>query len=137
MRNRSATGALRVAAVAALLGAVTTVHAQRAVGVPRVPTPSIRTPVIVVPQGVPAPSLPDLKSAPVVEVPQGAVVLVPVPPRAREDRSSQNCTVAEEKCATLCYPHPQGWSSYRQCLGQFCRIEDQSCIEALVDLLGK
>lgn len=128
---------LRVAAASALIGAVTTVQAQRAVGVPHIPTPSIRTPVILVPKGTLAPSLPDLKSAPIVEVPQGPVVLVPVPPKAGEDRSSEDCTVAEEKCATLCYPQHQGWSSYRQCLGQFCKIEDQSCIEALADLLGK
>ena len=127
--------ALRCLGGTVLLIVAGTSAAQRVVEVPRIVTPGIQTPVIVVPQGAITPSLPDLKSAPVIQVPQGAVVLVPKPPPATADRSSPDCSVAEERCARFCYPSPQRWPTYRECVRQYCEIRSESCIEALANRL--
>lgn len=120
---------------AALIIVAGTSEAQRAVEVPRVVTPGIQTPVVVVPQGAITPSLPDLKGAPVVQVPQGAVVLIPKAPPVTTERSSPDCSVAEERCATFCYPLPHRWPTYRECVRQYCDIKSESCVEALANTL--
>jgi hypothetical protein len=118
-----------------LTAATNIAHTQPLVDIPRVPTSSVQMPVVVVPQGTSTTSLQNYQNVPVVVVPAGPVMLVPVPPPVKAERSYPDCTVAEERCASLCYPLPEGWASHRQCIARYCQIESQSCIEALVNHL--
>ncbi len=125
---------LRSALFIVLTVATSIAHTQPLVSIPRVPTPTVQTPVVVVPQGTSTPSLEGYKNIPVLIIPTGSVMLVPTPPPVKAE-PYPDCTVAEERCASLCYPLPEGWTSHRQCIARYCQIESQSCIEALVNHL--
>jgi hypothetical protein len=96
-----------------------------------IPMEGIRKPVLIVPEGTTKSSLPDLQNAQVVVVPQGAVVVVQPP--VAEAGPNPDCTVAQEECANSCYLLPNNWPTYRECLIGLCKIQDQNCIEALIE----
>jgi hypothetical protein len=115
------------------VAAIADAQAQRVAPIVRVPVEIGRGPVLVVPEGTAIPALPELKNPQVVTVPQGAVVVVEPP--VAEASPSGDCTVAQEECASSCYPLPSNWATYRECLTGLCKIQGQNCIEALLDRL--
>ena len=104
--------------------------------IPRVVVPQLQAPIVIVPT-TPSlrPSLPK-SNVPVIQVPSGAVMLVPSPPPVPATASDLSCDVVQTRCAnSACFPLGDKWSSYRHCLVNECQLEQQNCIDALVQNL--
>jgi hypothetical protein len=80
------------------------------------------------------PSSPQLNSSPPALAAPASADGGP-PPANNEHAEGVDCEVAYRNCAnSYCFPLDHSrWNSYRECIGDMCKIDSKSCLDALVD----
>jgi hypothetical protein len=75
-----------------------------------------------------------LANPPAIEVQAPSAVGGP-PPAMEQHAEGGDCEVAYRNCAnSYCFPLDHSkWNSYRECIGDMCKIDSKSCLQALVD----
>jgi len=78
-----------------------------------------------------------IPSSPPVSLPPAVYQNVPAggaSPSIQERAEGGDCEVAKQNCDDSdCFPlDTSRWSSYRECINAFCKIESENCLEALI-----
>ncbi|HEY5238175.1 MAG TPA: hypothetical protein VIJ62_07325 [Rhizomicrobium sp.] len=85
----------------------------------------------------PLPSIQPIAPMPNISPPPAPIQVVP-PPLPQKSEEHVDCGVVRNKCQQICYPLPNGYSTYEKCIRAGCHEVREDCVEELVrDLQGK